>query len=177
MDPWKIVGADNHNHSNRSYTIWIMMTGHIVTRNSKHIKLKILFFIAFKQWQKSLSAPSGDQTQCFLHSGQVPLTTRPQRQLICHRSLIQVIQVDWHSTAIYLIYETNCWTHTAPSSDLATNLQHSIDTVIYTSLNFFHKNIKTTPITAEQYLRDQLASHTDDPVDRILKQYKKTLHR
>ena len=28
-----------------------------------------------------------------------------------------------------------------------------------------------TPITAEQYLRNQLTLHTDDLVDRILKQY------
>ena len=33
------------------------------------------------------------------------------------------------------------------------------------------KDIKTTPITAEQYLRDQLTQHTDDPVNRILKMY------
>ena len=33
------------------------------------------------------------------------------------------------------------------------------------------KDIKTTPITAEQYFRDQLIWLTDDPVDRILKWY------
>ena len=33
------------------------------------------------------------------------------------------------------------------------------------------QHIKTTPITAEQYLRDQLTQDMDDPVDRILKQY------
>ena len=62
-----IVGAGDHNHNNRSYTIRITRTGYIVTRNSKHIK--------------------------------------------------------------------------------------------------------TMPITTEQYLRDQITQHTDDPVDRILKQY------
>ena len=38
--PWTqgtIVGRSNHNHNNRSYTIQITMTGHIVIRNSKHI--------------------------------------------------------------------------------------------------------------------------------------------
>ena len=33
------------------------------------------------------------------------------------------------------------------------------------------KHIKTTPITAEQYLWDQLTWHTDDPPYKILKQY------
>ena len=33
------------------------------------------------------------------------------------------------------------------------------------------KHIKSTPITAEQYLRDQLTQHTEDPLDKILKQY------
>ena len=33
------------------------------------------------------------------------------------------------------------------------------------------KHIKTTLITAEQYLRDQLTQHTEDPLDKILKQY------
>ena len=33
------------------------------------------------------------------------------------------------------------------------------------------KHIKTSTITAEQYLRNQLTQHTDDPVDRILRQY------
>ena len=32
------------------------------------------------------------------------------------------------------------------------------------------KHIKTTPITAEQYLRDQLNWHAGDPLDKILKQ-------
>ena len=40
--PWwthgTIVGAGSHNHSNGSYTITITRIGHIVTRNSKHIK-------------------------------------------------------------------------------------------------------------------------------------------
>ena len=34
-----------------------------------------------------------------------------------------------------------------------------------------NKHIKTTPITAEQYLRDQLSWHMEDPWDKILKQY------
>ena len=74
VGPWTcrtIVGVGDHNHNNRSYTIRITRTGHIVTRNSK------------------LS--------------------------------------------------------------------------------------KTTPITAEQYLRDQCTWHRADPVDRILKQ-NETLH-
>ena len=33
------------------------------------------------------------------------------------------------------------------------------------------KHIKTTPISAEHYLRDQLTWHTEDPVDKIFKQY------
>ena len=33
------------------------------------------------------------------------------------------------------------------------------------------KHIKTTPITAEQYLRDQHTHHAEDPLDKILKQY------
>ena len=33
------------------------------------------------------------------------------------------------------------------------------------------KHIKTTPITAEQYLRSQLTWHIEDPLDKILKQY------
>ena len=35
----KIVGTGDHSHNNRSYTIRIRMTGCIVTRNSKHIKV------------------------------------------------------------------------------------------------------------------------------------------
>ena len=34
-----------------------------------------------------------------------------------------------------------------------------------------NKHIKTKPIITEQYLRDVLAWHTDDLVDRILKHY------
>ena len=34
------------------------------------------------------------------------------------------------------------------------------------------KHIKTTPITTEQYLRDKLTWHKEDPLDKILKQYK-----
>ena len=34
------------------------------------------------------------------------------------------------------------------------------------------KQIKTTPITAEKYLRDQLTQHTEDPLDKTLKQNK-----
>ena len=33
------------------------------------------------------------------------------------------------------------------------------------------KHIKTTPITAEQYLKDHLTQHTNDLVERMLKQY------
>ena len=33
------------------------------------------------------------------------------------------------------------------------------------------KHIKTTPITSEQFLRDQLTQHAEDPLDKILKQY------
>ena len=33
------------------------------------------------------------------------------------------------------------------------------------------KDIKTTPITAEQCLRDQLTQHTEDLLHKILKQY------
>ena len=33
-----VVGGGDHNHNNRSYTIRITKTGHIITRNSKHIK-------------------------------------------------------------------------------------------------------------------------------------------
>ena len=39
--PWThaaIVGTGSHNHHNRSYTVRITTTGHIVTRNTKHFK-------------------------------------------------------------------------------------------------------------------------------------------
>ena len=34
-----------------------------------------------------------------------------------------------------------------------------------------NKQIKATPITAEQYLRDQITKNTAGPVDEILKHY------
>ena len=40
-------------------------------------------------------------------------------------------------------------------------------------INRNSKHIKAKPITAEQYLRDQLTQHTEDPLDKILKQYEK----
>ena len=33
------------------------------------------------------------------------------------------------------------------------------------------KHIITIPITVEQHFRDQLTQHTEDPLDKILKQY------
>ena len=43
--PWThgtVVGKQDHNHNNRSYTICITKTGQLTTRNSKHIKVKVL---------------------------------------------------------------------------------------------------------------------------------------
>ena len=34
-----MVGRGYHNHNNRSYIIYITKTGHVITRNSKHIKV------------------------------------------------------------------------------------------------------------------------------------------
>ena len=40
-----------------------------------------------------------------------------------------------------------------------------------------HKHIKATPITAKQYLRDQLTKNTADPLNYILKCYEKLAHK
>ena len=39
---WTIAVAGNNNHKNRSYTIRITRTGHIVTKNSRHIKTTLI---------------------------------------------------------------------------------------------------------------------------------------
>ena len=33
-----VVGRGDHNHNNRSYTLQVTKAGHIITRNSKHMK-------------------------------------------------------------------------------------------------------------------------------------------
>ena len=38
-------------------------------------------------------------------------------------------------------------------------------------INRNSKHIKATPITAKQYPRDLLTQHTEEPLDKILKQY------
>ena len=48
-------------------------------------------------------------------------------------------------------------------------------TIIVTKTGCFitrnSKHFKTTPITVEQYLRDESTQHTGHPLDKILKQY------
>ena len=67
-----------------------------------------------------------------------PLSFRVSTQPLDHRGNWSVIDHSskwfkcWlHTTAIYIIGETLSWTHPAPSSNLAIDLQHPTDTVIY----------------------------------------------
>ena len=81
------------------------------------------------------------------------------------------------STLVVQQEDGGAWTHgTIVGTDNHSHINRSY-TIRITRMGYIitsnSKHIKTTPITAEQYLRDQLMQHMNDPVHKIIKQYKK----